>query len=214
MNFVSPEAGQAIQLFLIDEVRPLRGGPFLPDVIMNVVRRYRFVSFPKEFVPGQGLKFEHGVADEATGIAINGLEIYNDGIIINTTHTDDADIVMDEFLGWVRSELKLREPQTRIPRRYYSRVVVEFEAGLDNFIKKFETCSATVAQALGVSNPIHVARMVFAADPSSQALTSWQIEPRLGVPFEAKRYFSAAPLSTNAHLDMLAALERAASEAI
>jgi hypothetical protein len=210
MKFVSTETGQAIQLFMIDEVRPLKGGPFLPDVIANVARRYRFVSLPKEFGPGQALKFETGFAADAGGIPINALEIYNDGIIVNTTHTDDADIIMDEFLGWIKTELKFREPQTKIPRRYYSRIIVELDEGLDNFIANFETCGKIVTRALGISNSMHVARMVFAVDPSPQPLTSWQIEPRLGVPFEAKRYFSAAPLSTNAHVDMLAALERAA----
>jgi hypothetical protein len=214
MKFISPEAGQAIQLFLIDEIRPLRGGPFMPDLIANAVRRYRFATFPKEFTPGQPLKFEYGVAGEVGNIAFNGLEIYNDGVIVNATHTDDADLVMNEFLQWAKGELKLREPQTRIPRRHYSRVVIDFDEGLDNFLNDFQKLNETVTNALGLSGGMHVARLAFAVDPAPQVLTSWQIEARLGVPFAAKRYFSSAPLSTNAHLDMLSALERLSIKAV
>jgi hypothetical protein len=211
MNFVSPEAGQTIQLWMLDEMRPLRGGVFMPDVITNVVRRYRFASFPKEFNPGQTLKFEWGVSagPEDLPITINSLEIFNDGVIVIAGHTDDADIIMDDLFAWLKSEWRLREPQTPIPRRYHSRVVVEFDEGLDYFIKNVEACSATVAQAMGVTVPMHIARLAFAVEPSVQAFTSWQIEARVGAPFEANRYFSAAPLPTNAHVDMLAAIERA-----
>ena len=210
MNLVSSESGQAIQPFSMDEVRPVRGGPFWPDVITEITRHYRFVSFPKEFVPGKSARFETGVAVVGSvQIAVNVLEIYDDGVMVTAVNTDDADLVIDEFMHWARTTFQFREPKSRSPRIYFSRVVVELDEGLRVFFKNYDLCGTILAQSMNTNRPMHVARLAFAADATPQSTTSWQIEARVNVPFEVNRYFSAAPLSTNAHLNMLDALEAA-----
>jgi hypothetical protein len=101
MNYVSAETGLSLQLFHMDEVRPLERGPFLPDLIAHTTARYKFVKppvgLPAENAP---IKFESGkilVHDLETVIA--SLEIYRDGIIVNTRNTEDSDAVLCDFFA-------------------------------------------------------------------------------------------------------------------
>jgi hypothetical protein len=208
MKLMSVETGQAIQLIVMDEVRPLRGGAFLPDIIAGIAQRYRFVSFPTQFAAAQEIKFETGVAQrDGTIVPIRTLQIFNDGFLVTTAHTDDADAVLDDFMEWAFTAFQFRPPTTNIPRRYFSTIVVELAGALDRFITNSEHCSEIIRGILGVDT--HLARITFSAEPGTPPTSSWQIEARLGAPFDAHRYFSSAPLSTNAHIEMLAALEQA-----
>jgi hypothetical protein len=219
MRLISTEYGQSLQLIVMDEVRPLRGGTYLPDLISSVAQRYRFVSYPTDFAAAaqQGAKFQTGVI-ELGGIVIpiTGLEIYNDGIIVTTSNTDDSDTVFDDFAGWAIQTFNLREPTTKIPRRHASNVVVDFDVSLSSFIRNFELISKLISSAFatttGISHDLHVARLSIGADPATSRVAQVQstltLEPRGGQPFTSNRYFSGAPLRTQEHLDLLGALER------
>jgi hypothetical protein len=210
---VASEAGQAVQLILMDEVRSVRGGPFLPDLVAQVATRYRFVSFPtniSDFTQTQQpLKFQVGVinANEIT-IAINSLEIYNDGIVVNARHTDDADVVIEDFTGWATRQFGFREPITKIERRYFSAVVVDFEQSFGFVIDNFRRISETVSKAFNADRPFVFQRLALSGDSTQQVgHKTWQIEPRISQPFVQNRYFSTAHLRTSEHFEMLAALE-------
>src|SRR4051794_38623816 len=115
MNVLSVDTGQAIQLVVMDEVRPLRGGAFLPDIIDAIAQRYRFTSFPKEQAAGQEIKFEIGVLEGTNlQIPIRTLQIFSDGFLVTTAHTDDSDAVMDEFMEWAFTAFQFRPPKTNI----------------------------------------------------------------------------------------------------
>ena len=83
MTPVASDVGQVVQLILMEEVRPLRGGTFPPDLIAAVTKRYRFTSFPTDLTQiTQVTKFQLGTI--RTGdlyITINTLDIYNDGTL-------------------------------------------------------------------------------------------------------------------------------------
>jgi hypothetical protein len=213
VKFVSPETGQALQLIVMDEVRPVRGGLVLPDRIAEIEGRYHFVPFDAPPDLTQPLKFQMGFIElDGIPISVTSLEIYNDGVIVNTRHTDDCDIVMDDFLDWAIVQFKLRKPETKIPRIYVSRIIVQFEGGLDSFLNKAETMKQIISNAFNKGQKVEVTRLII-GPPSGTPVPyqhTWQIEPRIGQPYVANRYFSQAPLSTNAHLEMLIALENMA----
>jgi hypothetical protein len=218
MRLISTEYGQSLQLIVMDEVRPLRGGTYLPDLISSIIQRYRFVSYPTDLAAAaqQGAKFQTGVIELAgIVIPITSLDIYNDGIIVTTRDTDDSDIVFDDFAGWAIQTFNLREPTTKIPRKHASNVVVDFDVSLGSFIRNFELISKLISSAFataGISHDMHVARLSIGADPATSKLSQVQatltIEPRGGQPFTSNRYFSGAPLRTQEHLALLSALER------
>lgn len=216
MQFVAPETGQSLQLIHMDEIRPLRGGHFMPDLALEIARRYRFQTVPAKVDLNQPAKFEMGVVQlsEFT-IPIMSLEVYGDGIVFNTRNTDDADLAMDEFVAWTFEYLKLQQPARWLPRRHYSRIIVDLDnsAG-DTFVRNFTALKAIVAKAFGYEQSLEATQLTFGPHPAGELpyLNTWLFQPRIGQPYAPNRYFSAAPLSTGAHYDMLCELEAAASK--
>jgi hypothetical protein len=216
MKFISSETGQSLQLIVMDEVRPLRGGPFLPDAAAAISRRYRFVTVPAQTNPGQPIKFQTGAAElNGITIPITSLEIYSDGIIINSLTTDDADAVMDDFLSWSIQEFHYRAPTTQLPRQYQSTIVVGLERSLTTFISHFEEIREILVRFFKAEeDTLNVLRLSIGPHPPGALpyRTTWSIEPRTAQPIVANRYFSAAPLSTASHIELLSALEAAAAD--
>jgi hypothetical protein len=214
MKFISSEAGQSLQLIVMDEVRPPRGGPFLPDATAAIARRYRFVSAPTQADPAQPVKFQTGaiVLDGIT-FPVYALEIYDDGIIINAHSTDEADAIMDDFINWAIEEFHYRKQTTKFPRQYYSTIVISLDKSLNTFISNFHTIRNQLAKAFSTDeNALEVIRLSVGPHPAGTLpyRATWSIEPRMGGPVVHNRYFSAAPLSTAAHVQLLVALEAAA----
>src|ERR1700730_17383386 len=147
MEFISPESGQSLQLVVMDEIRPLRGGVFLPDLASEIIQRYRFASPPAQLDTAQPVKFQTGVlhAGEIT-MPITSLELYTDGVIVNSLNTDDADMILDDFASWVAVRFKLRQPFTHLSRKYQSRIIVSLEESLDRFVSHFQIISKIVSK--------------------------------------------------------------------
>jgi hypothetical protein len=215
VKLISAETGQALQLIVMDEVRPLRGGFIMPDRIVEIQQRYHFAPFATPPDLTQPIKFQMGFIElDGSPIQITSLEIYNDGIIVNSRHTTDCDLVMDDFIVWALDQFNLREPETKIPRIYLSRVVVQFESGLDLFIVKADKMKQIVARAFGGRQELEITRLII-GPPAGTPIPyqhTWQIEPRIGQPHVANRYFSQAPLTTDAHVEMLNILENIATD--
>jgi hypothetical protein len=214
MELISAESGQSLQLIHMDEVRPLRGGVFAPDLRNAIMGRYRFQSVAAQTEPNAPLKLETGAKEiNGSNIPIASLEIYTDGIIVNTHHTDDSDAVMDDFIGWISQTVQLRQPRTWLPRRYFSRIVVDLAcpAG-ETFITNFVKLNEIVATALGAPQ-VFEPQITFAPHPPGelQASRTWTFQPRIGQPYAPNRYFSVAPLATMPHYEMLCAMETATS---
>lgn len=216
MKLISTEGGQALQLIIMDEVRPLSGF-YLPTLYTAMVERYRFITFPANWAAdvANGAKFHsgHHVAD-GRDIAITEIGVYNDGVVVIALNTSDADVIMDDFISWATRTFKLRERQTKKPRTYASSVVIEFAASIDDALRNFEAISQNVTDAInnayGLRAKINFFRLALAADPQTvPALFNTQllIERRVGVPFAQNRYYSAAPLTTDAHLTLLEKIE-------
>lgn len=216
MELVSCETGQALQLINMDEIRPVRGGVFLPDILSNIKERYRFQSFVPRTDQTNAIKFDLGVAKlEELTIPISSIEIYNDGIAVNARHTDDADAVMDDFLKWSSESYDFREPQHVIPRRHQSRIIVDIDRSAgDLFFKNFKLLNSIVGGSLGSEKSSEVTQIMFGPHPPGEYpfLHTWLFQPRIGQPHVPNRYFSAAPLSTSAHVDMLSRLEAAVKQ--
>jgi hypothetical protein len=214
MNLVGYEIGQSLQLIHMDEVRPLRGGAFLPEMVAEVVRRYRFQSVPTKVEPNQPAKFENGVRElGGTTIPIASLEVYIDGLLVNTSNTEDSDVILDDFVPWALDTFKFREPRTWLPRRYQSRIIVDFgKSAGQTFFKNFADLREIMARAFGSERDLAITQISFGPHPPGElpALYTWTFQPRIGQPYVPNRYFSAAPLSTPAHLKMLHELEIAA----
>jgi hypothetical protein len=211
MRLITSETAQTLQLVVMDEVAPLRGGIFFPELIRQACERYRFTKPPATAdLEQQPTKFQTGVyIMDGLTIPISSLEIYRDGIIVNSLRTHEADIVLDDFITWAIEKFALREPITKIPRRYHSTVIVEMDDTLNRFIRDFDRLERLVSAAVGAPSKLQVTSLRVGPNPPGELplRMTWFIEPRIGQPFVENRYRSAAPLSTEAHLELLSSIE-------
>lgn len=213
MKLISAEFGQSFQPIHMDEIRPA-GGVYVPELVSAIAERYSFVVKPTIPVPEGGFKFQTGVLNinGTTAIATN-LDIYTDGIIINSTNTETADLLMDDFLSWVITRFGFRERQTVLPRKLFSSVIVDFSVSANGLIRNFQTVADLIAKALepnGVALDLHLTRIAIGADPTLGQVAnqaSFTLEPRAAAPIDKLRYFSTAPLSTSQHLALLEQVE-------
>jgi hypothetical protein len=207
------EEGRSLQLISADEIKPLRGGPFILDVAAAIAARYRFISVPQNLAPDQSRKFENGVIMISTlTIPINSFEIYGDGLLVSTCNTDESDLVLDDFLEWVITQFGLRRPTTLVPRKYVSRIIIDFDHMLDAFAKPLAVLSETPAQAFGMdTGRLCLTQVQVGPFPPTQYVyqSTWTLAKRINDPMVANRYISSAPLSTADHLKFLEQIERA-----
>ena len=216
MKLISTEHGQALLLFIAEEVRPT-SGVYLPDVLSVIAERYSFVTLPNiQDALREGAKFGQGrFVDKGRTIEIKTMGLFSDGVLVTTYNTNDAITVLDDMMSWVTERFGFRQPLTLRPRQLASSVIVEFKNSLDNALEAFQTLKTAFSGALhthyGWSVEIETSRVVVACDPTKlppQRTAELIIERRTGMPFSQNRYFSAAPLSTESHLDLLEGFER------
>lgn len=197
----------------MDEIRPERGGIFFPDLARDIVERYRFQAFPERVNPGQVVKFETGMR-ELDGVIspIISFDIYSDGVAMTSYNTADADALLDDFMQWAITTYRFREPQTILPRRYNSRIVVDVQSPAGNMlINKFNTVSQIVTKRFAAEQPLELTQLNVGPNPPTQYpfLHTWVFQPRIAQPYVRNRYYSAAPLSTEDHFAMLQEIEAA-----
>lgn len=215
MKIISAEHGQILHRFIAEEVRP-PSGLYIPDLIRVVAERYGFISLPRlEDAIKEGAKFSTGRhLHGGRLIEIKTLGIFSDGILVVTLNTDDASIILDELLQWIDS-IGFRRPTTIFPRQFVSSVIVDFDRSIDRSFDMLKAFNRSFSEALyaayGYSLDPSIRRIAFACDPLNlppQAVAEFTLERRAGVPFSQNRYFSAAPLPTKVHLDLLQSFEK------
>lgn len=216
MKLVSIEIGRAIQLFAADEVGPI-AGLYLPELFQFVSGRYGFIKHSDVTEASKtGAKFEQGQLKAGEkNINIKELSIHNDGIIVDTFNTDDSSTVVDDLFNSGKQTFRFRDPETKLPRRYVSHVVVDFNRPIDNALKGFEAIrrnlSSAYKNAYGADVIYDMSRIALAVDPQNvpqQTATEFIIERRVNVPHSKNRFYCVAPLPTQTHLALLETIER------
>jgi hypothetical protein len=218
VNLISTEHGQSLQLFVAEEIRP-PSGLYLPDLIRMISEKYAFAVVPTNYetVIKEGAKYKEGrLVTEGRTIAIKELGFFVDGVLAVTWNTDDAEVVLNDLIIWAAQNYGFREPRTKLPRRFVSSVVVEFDVELSRALTAFdelqEGFASEIKKSHGIEPEINASRITFAADPTkllrSEAPFEFNIERRGGRPFSENRYFSSATLTTASHLDLLGAFEQ------
>ena len=216
MKLVSIEVGRAVQLFVADEVGPLVG-LYVPELFQFVLERYGFIKHSDiTEVLKTGAKFEQGLLKVGEKkINIKELNIHNDGIIVDTFNTDDSSIVIDDLFNSGKKNFGFRDTETKIPRRYVSHVVVDFNKPIDKALKGFEAIrhnlNSAYKNAYGTDVIYDLFRFSLAVDPQNvppQTGTEFIIERRINVPFSKNRFYCVAHLPTQTHLALLEVMER------
>jgi len=217
---------QVILAQSIAAVTPNHGFGYLPDALSAVLGRYKFVDFPSQphqFFPADSndpINFRHGKIEiGGKTIVIAWLQIFQSGVAISTdSDTKDSDLVLDDVLDWAASRFNLEFKIVRPGFGHLSQIVVQLERNLSDYFPALKPVLADVQSKLDdfyTAKPAYeLTSLLFHFDQSihpSLAPNGIRLEPRAGVPFDQRLYYSEAPLSTENHLELIQRIEAALS---
>lgn len=216
MNLIATDTGRVLQLIVMEEVLPL-SGLYMPAMYQQLAERYAFVGRPQDYgdAIAKGAKFQHGrlITPNKT-IVIKEISVFNDGLIIDTYNTDEAEYITEDVLEWARTAFAFRERRTLIPRLFTSVITVEFDDAIEPALKGLTTIAKRMSDAYNraYSHEIdmHLLRLSFQADPlllPPFRNTQFFIERRIQRPYSENRYQCGAPLRTEDHIELLKTIE-------
>lgn len=220
MRIIAYETSRLTMLFPYEEVVPL-GGVNDREIVEQVTSRYKFLKSPSlltEETTKNGFKFEAGqITVNGAVERITDFSIFRDGIVINSTRTDNSEALLDDVMNYMKDEFSYRDFITPPKRYFQSQIVVEFDKSPEKLIAPLAQISSVISEPLneiyGQDIPMKFGRLDFAADKLKLSLRApaiihnFIIERRLNVPFENERYFCSAPLRTTTHISVLEKIE-------
>lgn len=217
MKLLSVQRARSIWLVNLVDLNP-RGRNIL-SLIAPVIAKYKFIQFPakpEELDLSKGINFVGGSfqKDPLNDIAID-LTIFNDGFIADTrSSTEDSDSFLDDFLSWIAEEFGL-VPYKKILRSkaYFNELWVKTDKSLNALNPKLEKFGKRLTSLIAGHDhhPIlfETYGISFWTNPTITFPPGpFKFERAENTPFSENRYYSAAPLQTNVHLEMLMELER------
>ncbi len=220
MRVIGPEGGRLIVPFSPEEVRP-DSGIDTAEFVRAAGDRYSFVTRPN-LVDLKGdfstLEFKTGAISKGSKkISIATLSVLLNGIVIDATTTEDAELFYEDILDWASGAFGLRRPRTEPKKFYISNVIVEFDAAFETAIPAFRKILAIVNSALReyarVKIDANLTRLSFSCDPQelppNTIRPDFIIERRAGAPYDFNRYFCAGPLPTRTLIAKLEEIEGA-----
>jgi len=205
MEIAKVVVARAVRLFDIEELNP-RGKSLLP-MIQGVRQRYKFLHGPEragDVELEKGLKFLDGsFLSQDIDITI-GLEIFRDGIVVNTqSDTSDADAVIEDLLSWATETYGIGNENyiLKVRRAYKSELVVfapetrlnELCEKLNQLVSLIPAQSEDLIQLTGFS--------IGGESPKNSSLFTF--ERRVNKPFEEHKYFTSSSMQTKEHLQVL-----------
>ncbi len=193
-------------------------GPiYMPDLVGVLQKHFRFLQVPtkiEEYDTTRGVKFLHGVFEDTV---IDSLDIFDNGVSVTTkTNTNVADKFIDQLIKLAAKEWKATItdiPNTK--RGYMSDIEIVFDKDLNAAFERFAGAMKLIDKYLkkqsdGIA-PFAAAGMLFHCDVSHCAHLKpgrFILDRRVGHSFDHGIYFSSAPLSTDAHLEVLEEIEK------
>ncbi len=199
----------------VQELNP-QGKSYYPDIAAALVRRFNFQVFPtkpEEFNEQTGILFSDGKFSEGS---LDRVQIFTHGILLDTRiDTDVSEQLLRDTLLWARSELGLHYDEAMIKRRaFLSQVTFESEMKLHKLNPVLGSISNMIASKLagsmGQTWNYEPTGIILNLDQTVSKIAPgpFTVERRIELPFADKKYFSAAPLSTQDHLAALKEFEK------
>ena len=217
MKLISVSLARSIWLFPMIDLSP-RGKSFLP-VYSLLMEKYKFLKIPKltELDWQKGLKFEEGSFSDAQGEQLHvTLTVYTDGVVADTrASTDASNAFLEDLLTSVSNQFGY-SPHQQIVRRkvYLSELYLQLDSKLLTIHPNMPALAHDLASELSLVQPPQltfdfVFNLVSDPGPTGLIPLAFRLERAAGFAFSENRYFSSAPLPTQAHLDFLEKVEQA-----
>ncbi|MFN4184012.1 MAG: hypothetical protein ACK4M6_04445 [Hyphomonas sp.] len=219
MKIVAFDSGTLVALFSLEAYTPLRfvGQRALLELIGNV---YKFAGRPAltatvDELQQKGFEFLNGELElNGETVPVRRLSIHNDGIVLVASTTDDADRIFDHLQTWLKTEGAFRD--VPVSRLYLSELVVDFEHSPAKLMKHYEALECLATKHMSADNrPFKKAGFShFSIEFVAEAgfCPRFSIERRTGSSLEQERYYCAAPLRTEHHIEALEDIEKLAAQ--
>jgi len=215
MKLLSVNLARSVWFGNIAEFNPT-GLNLYPMLIRILVDTYKFKKYPsdKEVLDEKsGVKFEYGefISKDGNAIIVN-LTIFLDGIWADTrSSTNDSDAFLTEILTRFAEDFKLPHYKQIITRiGYASQLHVSTDKSLKLINPKLNAISKYLTDSvLGFGEvTFEIGGISFWPEQANvNKPFNFNFERVLNVPFSENKYFSAAPLQTDKHLELLDRLE-------
>jgi hypothetical protein len=227
LKVISFDSARVTWLFPLEEFAPAATNDS-GVVLANIAARYNFARTPtittRESMAKDGLLFGLGHFEfDGETVGISDFVIYNDGIVAIAKKTEWAEAFLEDIFNWVKESFGFRELSTGIRKMFSSTLVVDFESPPSRLIAGYETISKIISSRtvtiMSARKPMQFSRMDFeidrnALDSGQVALPKFILERRPGVGFERERWFSVAPMHTADHVEVLAEIEKLATNSL
>ena len=216
MQVVAVAKARAVALIDIDELN-LRGTVRFSDIVAPLVDTFHFEKFPtskEEFDPDKGVRFESGKFGELT---ISLLNIFPGLITLESlSNTDDSRNILEHILEWAAKNVGLTYSSGMIKRwGYISQLIFYSDYPLLQMmspsLNKLAKKTTDVVDGLfGEGLVYEVSKIIVGHDPLKRqgSIAGVSIEHRANTLFSANKFFSEAPLPTDAHISFLQELEQ------
>lgn len=211
MRLLRIEGGSLTALF--EYARPI-GQPYLPSVFRELVHRYSFSEYPRDFqsMNADSVQFQHG---NFNGYAFN-VTMYRDGIILHSaSNTDIIDDIFADLQGFAKETLSVDTFKAQKTDTMYESVIV-FQSEKDVLlpIRSALSIGAAISDKLERTSQIRVDFQPFGfslapdvSEISGLKPPPFRVERRGGTPYSFDHYFSTAPLRTVDHVAIIEELE-------
>ena len=223
MKVISFDNSRSTWLFPLEEFAPVSGAT-PQSLLAEIGERYDFTRRPdittREDMNQKGLLFGIGrFSTKGQSGMINDFAIYTDGIAAVSERSDFADAFLSDVFEWVVDKFKFRRVDTN-RRLYSSTVVVEFERSparlVAGYEKLVELINARTKTVMKKSASVQFKGLGFEMDPKELAdgqvaVPRFTLERRGGIEYSKERYFSAATMQTDSHLEVLTEIEKMAA---
>lgn len=199
----------------INDLNPT-GKIFFPYLVPLLAERYSFQtvpSKPEDFDESKGVSFTNGYFQ---GQSIDNLTVYNDGIKIDLrSSTEEGQNTIKEMLGWLSGEVGIKFSPRMLNRwAFVSQITFHSELNLDllnpALTKLSQRLSSMIKERIGTERIFRPAgiSLNFERLEGKINMSSFSIERREQTRHSENKYFSAAPLETAQHLQLLEEFEK------
>ena len=185
-----------------------------PEAAHVLVQRYAFARGPKTI---EEMDFQKGVTFSAgrfEGIAIDQIQVFNNGVIIDTrSSTDDCSRVLNDLLAAAREKNGANLNPSRM--HHVSQILFRSKLKLALLNPLLQPIADRLSEQTSkdLSHPIRFEPAAILLGPDTWQLkitpSVFSIERRAEVPFNESTYFSGAPLPTADHLKLIDEVETA-----
>jgi len=213
MNLLAVGLARSIWLFQIADWNS-RGRAMHP-LFFSLIEQYKFLKVPKldEIDWQKGIKFEDGTFKTEAGDELTvTLTVYPDGVIADTrSSTQDSDEFLNQALSLLSTSFNYPEYQTVLRKKLYSSELhIRMQQTLSDVhhdMAQFMDRISSSVKSEPLPLPFRMG-ISFSSDPAIGGTNlAFRLEPAAGFPFSENRYYSIAPLQTDAHLRLLEEFE-------